>query len=105
MALCLGTYGDPMGVGVSYERGTPVALPPARLRPLVQDEPSSGRWIDCIRTLQLLYRNVERFRGGLVVKARRLLYHSALGLRVIKRRERTLHRAQFTLRGAVGHLE
>jgi len=22
--LCLGTYGDPMGVGVSYERGTPV---------------------------------------------------------------------------------
>ena len=21
--LCLGTYGDPMGVGVSYERGTP----------------------------------------------------------------------------------
>ena len=23
MALCLGTYGDPKGVGVSYERGTP----------------------------------------------------------------------------------
>ena len=23
VALCLGTYGDPMGVGVSYERGTP----------------------------------------------------------------------------------
>jgi len=22
--LCLGTYGDPMGVGVSYERGVPV---------------------------------------------------------------------------------
>jgi len=26
VALCLGTYGDPMGVGVSYERGTPVHL-------------------------------------------------------------------------------
>ena len=25
MALCLGTYGDPRGAGVSYERGTPVA--------------------------------------------------------------------------------
>ena len=24
MALCLGTYGDPRGLGVSYERGTPV---------------------------------------------------------------------------------
>ena len=24
VALCLGTYGDPMGVVVSYERGTPV---------------------------------------------------------------------------------
>ena len=23
VALCLGTYGDPMGVGLSYERGTP----------------------------------------------------------------------------------
>ena len=33
---------------------------------------------------QLLYRNVQRFRGGLVFKAHRLLYHSAPGLRVIK---------------------
>ena len=24
VAPCLGTYGDPRGVGVSYERGTPV---------------------------------------------------------------------------------
>ena len=23
VALCLGTYGDPLGVGVSYERSTP----------------------------------------------------------------------------------
>ena len=24
VALCIGTYGDPRGVGVSYERSTPV---------------------------------------------------------------------------------
>jgi len=38
--------------------------------------------------LQLLYINVQRFREGLVVKAHRLLYHSTLGLRVIKKRIR-----------------
>jgi len=32
--------------------------------------------------------NVQRFRGGLVVKAHRLLYHSTLGLRVIKKKKR-----------------
>ena len=35
---------------------------------------------------QLLRRNVKRFRGGLVVKAHRLVYHSTLGLRVIKKK-------------------
>jgi hypothetical protein len=30
-------------------------------------------------------RNVKRFRGGLVFKAHRLVYHSTLGLRVIKK--------------------
>ena len=35
---------------------------------------------------QLLYTNVKRFRGGLVFKAHRLLYHSTLGLRVIRKR-------------------
>jgi len=29
---------------------------------------------------------LKRFRGGLVFKAHRLLYHTALGLRVIKKR-------------------
>jgi len=33
-----------------------------------------------------LYRNVQRFRGGLVFKAHRLLYHTTLGLSVIKKR-------------------
>ena len=34
---------------------------------------------------QLLYINVQRFRGGLVFKAHRLVYDSTLGLRVIKK--------------------
>jgi len=35
---------------------------------------------------QLLHRNVQQFRGGLVFKAHSLLYHSTLGLRVIKKK-------------------
>jgi len=37
---------------------------------------------------QLLGRNVQRFRGGLVFKAHRLLYHSTLGLRVITKKKK-----------------
>jgi len=37
---------------------------------------------------QLLHRNVQRFQGGLVFKAHRLLYHSTLGLGVIKKKEK-----------------
>jgi len=33
--------------------------------------------------VQTLRINVQRFRGGLVFKARRLVYHSTLGWRVI----------------------
>jgi len=36
---------------------------------------------------QRLLRNVQRFRGGLVFKAHRLLYHSTLGLRVINKED------------------
>ena len=35
---------------------------------------------------QLPHRNVKRFRGGLVFKAHRWLYHSTLGSRVIKKK-------------------
>jgi len=35
---------------------------------------------------QLLYRNVKRFRGGLVFKAHSLLYYSTVGLREIKKK-------------------
>jgi len=31
---------------------------------------------------------VQRFRGGLVFEAHRLLYHSTLGLRVIEKKKR-----------------
>ena len=34
----------------------------------------------------LLNRSVQRFRGGLVLKAHRLVYHSTLGLRVIQKK-------------------
>ena len=33
---------------------------------------------------------MERFRGGLVFKARRLVYHSILGSRVIKKKKKDL---------------
>ena len=36
---------------------------------------------------QLLRRNVKRFRGGLVFKAHRLLYHSTLGSRVLNKKK------------------
>ena len=39
---------------------------------------------------QLLSRNVKRFRGGLVFKAHRLLYHSTLGSRVIKEKKNVI---------------
>jgi len=42
--------------------------------------------------VRLGYINVQRFRGGLVFKAHRLLYHSTLGLRVIKKKKRCAFR-------------
>ena len=38
---------------------------------------------------QLLRRNVERFRAGLVVKAHILVYHSTLRWRLVKEKKRT----------------
>jgi len=43
---------------------------------------------------QFKNRNVKRFRGGLVSKAHRLLYHSTLGSRGIKKKRRRRRRAQ-----------
>ena len=36
------------------------------------------------------FRNVKRFLGGLVFEAHRLLYHSTLGLRVIKKKRQSI---------------
>ena len=43
---------------------------------------ASATWYE-----QLLRRNLKRCRGGLVFKAHRLLYHSTLGSRVIKKKK------------------
>ena len=47
--------------------------------------PGRGRWYG--RLTQLLRRNVMRFRGGLVFKACRPLYHSTIGSRVIRKKK------------------
>jgi len=44
------------------------------------------------RDIKVLHRNVQRFRGGLVFKAHRLLYHSTLGLRGIKKKKKRRRR-------------
>ena len=56
---------------------------------------------------QLLYRIVQRFRGGLVFKAHRLLYHSTLGLRVIqqKRKRRMDAHTKWHIQDAGGSIE
>ena len=45
------------------------------------------------RQEQQLRRMVKRFRGGLVFKAHRLVYHPTLGLRVIKKKKRSTSEA------------
>ena len=42
-------------------------------------------------------RNVKRFRGWLVFEARRLLYHSILGSRVIKKKKKHPQKASLKL--------
>jgi len=44
---------------------------------------------------QLLGEKMKRFRGGLVCKADRLLYHSSLSLRVIKKKKNTCSHALY----------
>ena len=49
-------------------------------------------------------RNVQRFRGGLVFKAHRLVYHPTLGLRVTKKKKKkkTTHQTPTPLVGTGG---
>ena len=48
---------------------------------------SQGTTLASLQLIQL-HKNVQRFRGGLIFKAHRLLYHSILGLRVIKKKKK-----------------
>ena len=50
-------------------------------------EVSYSKFIDFCIT-QGLFRNVQRFRGGLVFKAHWLLHHSTLGLKVMNKKEK-----------------
>ena len=45
-------------------------------------------WESSVVEEQLLIRNVERFREALEFKAHRLLYHSTLGSRAIKKKKK-----------------
>ena len=80
--------------GPDYESGFEEFASVARQRLLIQ---TGGRRCQRDRshshTHQLLSRHVERFRGGLVFKAHRLVYHSTLRSRVIKKKKqsRTAH--------------
>ena len=49
---------------------------------------------DLAVTGRLLHINVQRFRGGLVFKAHRRLYHSTLDLRVIKKKKKVTGRRE-----------
>ena len=48
------------------------------------------------------HRNVQRFRGGLVSKVHRLVYHSTLGLRVIKKKKKKKRQPRATQRPPPG---
>ena len=81
------------GGGVSYERGTPVGGVDPRSKTAVLDSsvvPSGA--------------GGQRFRGGLVSKAHRLLYHSTLGLRVIKMTKKSGGAGELADRQVQGYL-
>jgi len=71
----------PRGVRLSGERRPPVSPPPS-------DSMVAG----LCPPVRLESANVKRFRGGLVCKAHGRVYHSTLGLRVIKRKKPLVRR-------------
>jgi len=77
--------------GVSYERGTPVSQTCAEaglthFHPRDRARPSRKGMHGARIVFDPKY--VQRFRGGLVFKARRRLYHSTLCVRVTKKKRR-----------------
>ena len=71
-------------------RGRSPAAPPAAPAPPKFCIRELNRVVQFSISEQLLSRNVERLRGGLVFKAHRSLYHSTLGSRVIKKKKKAL---------------
>ena len=65
-------------------------------------DPNNG---ETLSPEQLLHKNVQRFRGGLVFKAHRLLYHTTLGLRVIKKKKTREDKAVVDFRTQTLNLE
>ena len=75
------------GSGVSVYWGTSLIRNNPPVRPYKRVMPSRE-----LIEEQMLHGNVKWFRGGLVTKALRLLHHSTLGSRVIKKRSRSRRR-------------
>ena len=72
--------------GVEGEDGWPERLGNAQLfRQVVEPVPGMEPAVHLSLSEQPLYRKNKWFRGGLVFKARRLLYHSTLSSRAIKK--------------------
>ena len=55
----------------------------------VRDSGEGGPHCPVMCVNVLLHINVQRFRGGLVFKAHRLLYHSTLGFRVLEKKKKS----------------
>ena len=64
-----------------------VAARPEMVTTEVASRSTSVVSVTCAR--EPIHRNVKRFRGGLLSKAQRLLYHSTLGSRVIKKKKKS----------------
>ena len=75
------------GWAFSYERGTPVQDIRRSVRGRARAPRRRSRHTP-LREEQLLSRDVKRFRGGLVFKTHRLVYHSILVLRVIIKKKK-----------------
>jgi len=50
----------------------------------------------------IVYINLQRFRGGLAFKAHRLLYHSTLGLSVMNKKKIALSRSYWKQSACTG---
>ena len=63
------------------------STPSALGRPVLKPADPT-RWTSPRLRCKARIRNVQRFRGGLALKAHRLVYHSTLGSRVVKKKRR-----------------